>query len=117
MDVHGVVDHVGLAQELDLRLEDLLVGIELPLLEELQHREHQMPVEIWRDPRREVVRSHCCVFFVRPMEEEEEEGERERGFLYVIGLRFLSRSPGSSIVNWITTHPTRKLIDTAISTR
>lgn len=65
MDVHGVVDHVGLAQELDLRLEDLLVGVELPLLEELQDGEHQVPVEVRRDARREVVRSHGRVPLLR----------------------------------------------------
>ena len=51
VDVHGVVDHVGLVEELDLGLEDLLVGVELPLLEKLHQREHQVPVQVGRDAR------------------------------------------------------------------
>lgn len=58
MDVHGVVDHVGLAEELDLGLEDLVVVVELPLLEELEEGEDEVAVEVRRDARREVVVRH-----------------------------------------------------------
>lgn len=44
MDVHGVVDHVGLVKELDLGLEDLLIWVHLSLLQELEKGKHQMPV-------------------------------------------------------------------------
>lgn len=58
MDVHGVVDHVGLVEELDFGLEDLLVGVELALLEKLQQGEDQVAVEVRRDARRQVVVRH-----------------------------------------------------------
>lgn len=51
MDVHGVVDHVGLVEELDLGLEDLLIGVKLPLLKELHQWEHKVPVKVGRDAR------------------------------------------------------------------
>lgn len=51
MDVHGVVDHVGLVEELDLGLENLLIWVQLTLLKELQKREHQVSVEVRRDSR------------------------------------------------------------------
>jgi hypothetical protein len=51
VDVHGVVDHVGLVEELDLGLEDLLIGVKLPLLKELHQWEHKVPVKVGRDAR------------------------------------------------------------------
>lgn len=51
MDVHGVVDNVGLVEELDLGLEDLLIGVKLPLLKELHQWEHKVPVQVGRDAR------------------------------------------------------------------
>ena len=59
MDVHGVVDHVGVVEELDLGLQDVVVVVQLALLEELEQREHQVPVQIRSDPRGEVVGRHC----------------------------------------------------------
>ena len=44
VDVHGVINHVGLVQKLDLELEDLLIGVKLTLLEELEDGEHQVTV-------------------------------------------------------------------------
>jgi hypothetical protein len=58
VDVHGVVDHVRAVEEADLRLEDLLVLVELPLLQELEQRKHQVAVQLRRHERREVVVPH-----------------------------------------------------------
>uniref|UniRef100_A0A8R7QIQ5 Uncharacterized protein n=1 Tax=Triticum urartu TaxID=4572 RepID=A0A8R7QIQ5_TRIUA len=60
VDVHGVVDHVGAAEEADLAPQDLLVGVHPALLEELQHREHQVGVHPRRHARRQVVLRHGC---------------------------------------------------------
>lgn len=49
MDVHGVINHVGLIEKLDFGLEDLLIGVKLPLLKELKERENKMTVQIRRD--------------------------------------------------------------------
>lgn len=49
MDVHGVVDHVCLVEELDLRLEDLLIWVQLTFLKKLQQREDQVAVQVRRD--------------------------------------------------------------------
>jgi len=51
VDVHSVVNHVGVVEKVDLRLQDVVVVVELPLLQELQEREHKVPVEIRRHPR------------------------------------------------------------------
>jgi hypothetical protein len=40
VDIHSVVNHVGLVEKLDLRLEDLLILMKTALLEKLQNREH-----------------------------------------------------------------------------
>lgn len=61
VDVHRVVDHVRLVQELYLRFQNLLVGVHLPLLKKLQQRKHQMPVQIRSDSLRQIVRRHCRV--------------------------------------------------------
>jgi len=58
VDVHGIVDHVGAAEEADLGLQELGLRVELPLLEELQQREHQVPVQLRCHQRREVVLRH-----------------------------------------------------------
>lgn len=58
MDVHGVVDHIGLAEELDLGLEDLVLGVELALLEELKQGEDKVAVKVRSDPGGEVVVRH-----------------------------------------------------------
>mgnify|MGYP003702951591 CR=1 FL=1 len=58
VDVHGAVDHVGAPEEADLRLEELLLRVEVPLLQELQQREHQVAVQVPRHPRRQVVLRH-----------------------------------------------------------
>ena len=44
VDVHCVINHVGLVQKLDLELEDLLIGVKLTLLEELEYGEHKVSV-------------------------------------------------------------------------
>lgn len=49
VDVHGVINHVGLVEELDLGLEDLLIGVKLPLLKKLEERENKMTVKIRGD--------------------------------------------------------------------
>lgn len=61
VDVHRVVDHVRLVQELYLRFQNLLVRVHLPLLKKLQQRKHQMPVQIRSDSLRQIVRRHCRV--------------------------------------------------------
>jgi len=58
VDVHGIVDHVGAAEEADLGLQELGLRVELPLLEELQQREHQVPVQLRCHQRREVMLRH-----------------------------------------------------------
>jgi hypothetical protein len=58
VDVHGIVDHVGAVEEANLGLEDLAVGVELPLLQELKKREHQVAVQLRRHQRRQVVLRH-----------------------------------------------------------
>jgi len=63
VDVHGIVDHVGAAEEADLGLQELGLRVELPLLEELQQREHQVPVQLRCHQRREVVLRHGCWCF------------------------------------------------------
>lgn len=50
VDVHGIVDHVGLVKELDLGLQDLVVLVELAFLEELKKREDEVPIQVRRDP-------------------------------------------------------------------
>jgi hypothetical protein len=59
VDIHGVIDHVGLVEKLDLRLEDLLVLMEPALLEKLQNWEDQVPVQVRRYARSEVVARHA----------------------------------------------------------
>lgn len=49
MDVHGVINHVGFVEKFDLGLEDLLVGVKLPLLKKLKERENKMAVQIRRN--------------------------------------------------------------------
>lgn len=39
MNIHGVVDHVGLVEKLDLPFKDLFVGVKLMLLKEFEQRE------------------------------------------------------------------------------
>lgn len=89
VDVHGVVDHVGAAEEADLAPQDFLVGVDPALLEELQHGQDQMGVHPRRHARRQVVLRHGCLGRgdarvcgrrrrVEREEEEEEERERDR---------------------------------------
>ena len=40
VDVHGVVDHVGFVEELDLLFQDLAILVETTLLEKLEYWEH-----------------------------------------------------------------------------
>ena len=54
VDLSGEIDHVGLLQELELHLEDLLL-IAAPFLQELEQREEKMPVEEWRNGVCEVI--------------------------------------------------------------
>lgn len=58
MDIHSVVYHVGLAEKLDFGLEDLTIIVELPVLEEFEHRKDQVAVQVRRDARREIVGCH-----------------------------------------------------------
>lgn len=44
VDVHSKVDHVCLLQQGNLGLEDVLLGVDALVLEELQEREDQVPV-------------------------------------------------------------------------
>lgn len=46
--IHGIINHVRLAEELDLSLEYLFVIVQLPLLQELKQRKYQVPVQLWR---------------------------------------------------------------------
>mmetsp|Transcript_14584 Transcript_14584/g.62514 ORF Transcript_14584/g.62514 Transcript_14584/m.62514 type:complete len:325 (-) Transcript_14584:21-995(-) len=55
VDVGGEVDHVRLAQQLDLRLEDLPLGVHLAHLQELEEREHQVAVQVLTQLRGQVV--------------------------------------------------------------
>ena len=50
MDVHGIINHVGLVEKLDFGLKDLVVLVELALLKELEKREDKVPVEVRGDP-------------------------------------------------------------------
>jgi hypothetical protein len=58
VDVHGVVDHVGLGQQLDLRLQDLVIAVDLLVLQKLQQREDEVPVQKRRHSGGEVVLRH-----------------------------------------------------------
>lgn len=58
VDVHGVIDHVSLVEELDLGFENLVILIQLAFLEEFEERENEMPVEVGRDARGEIVKRH-----------------------------------------------------------
>lgn len=55
MNIHGVVNHVRVVEKLDLSLQNISLGIQLPLLQELQQREHKMPVQMRRYTRCQVV--------------------------------------------------------------
>jgi len=73
MDVHGVVDHVGLAEEIDLRLENLIIRVELFLLQKLQKGENQMAVQMGSNLRCQVVFRHSwCFFFLARITVERE---------------------------------------------
>lgn len=58
MDVHGVVDHVGLGQQLNFRFQDLVVAVKLLVLQKLQQRENEVPVQEWRHTGGEVILRH-----------------------------------------------------------
>jgi hypothetical protein len=58
VDVHGVVHHVGFGEQLNLGLEDVVIAVQLLVLQKLQQREHQVPVQERRHPRRQVVVRH-----------------------------------------------------------
>jgi len=58
VDVHGVVDHVGLAEEVDLRLENLVIWVELFLLQKLQKGKHQMTIQMGSNLRRQIILCH-----------------------------------------------------------
>ena len=62
VDVHREVNHVCLLKQLDLSLEDLLVAVELLLLQELEQREHEVPVQVPTHPVRQVVLRHLAIF-------------------------------------------------------
>lgn len=63
MNVHGVVDHISVVKQLDLRLQNILLGVQSSLLQEFKKREHQMTVQLRRYPRCQVVlRRHCFGF-------------------------------------------------------
>ena len=55
MDVAGVIYHICVSQKLDLRFEDLIIGILLPFLKKLEKREDEMAVQVSCDARSEVV--------------------------------------------------------------
>lgn len=63
VNVHGVVDHISVVKQLDLRLQNILLGVQSSLLQEFKKREHQMTVQLRRYPRCQVVlRRHCFGF-------------------------------------------------------
>lgn len=49
-------DHVGLGQEVNLGLEDLLVRVLVATLEEVEQREHEVSVEVLDDAGQELIR-------------------------------------------------------------
>lgn len=51
VDVHGIVNHVGLIKKFDLGLEDLLIGVELAFLKKFKKWEDQVAIEIRCDSR------------------------------------------------------------------
>lgn len=61
VDVHGVINHVGISQQIDLPLEDLIVIVDGALLEKLQEWENQMTIEVGSDPGSQVVARHSSL--------------------------------------------------------
>lgn len=55
VNVHGVVNHVSVIKQIDFGLENILLGVQPFLLQELKQREHEMPVELGRNPLRQIV--------------------------------------------------------------
>jgi hypothetical protein len=60
VDIHRIVHHVRLPEKLDLRLQDLVIRIQLLVLQKLQEREHKMPVEVRRDGCCEIILRHIA---------------------------------------------------------
>ena len=61
-DVNVVVEHVGALEQLQPALVQVDFIIDLQLCEELQQREHHVPVQVGRDRHREIVLCHGCLF-------------------------------------------------------
>ena len=60
VNIHGVINHISVVEKLNLRLQNIFLRIQPSLLQELEQWEHQMPVQIRRYPRRQVIlRRHC----------------------------------------------------------
>lgn len=47
MDVHGKVYHVGVVQQRNLRLLDVCLIVQLSVVQELQQRKDQVPVQMF----------------------------------------------------------------------
>ena len=58
-DVHGVINHISVVEELNFEFEDVFVGVKTSLLEELEEGEDEMPVEIGGDSWCQIVVRHC----------------------------------------------------------
>ena len=62
VNIHGIINHIGLVKQLQLSPQDILIRVKLPLLQELKQWKNQMPVQIGSDSGRQVVVRHPASF-------------------------------------------------------
>lgn len=58
VNIHGVIDHVSVVEELDLGLEYVFIRVHPSLLQELQQGEDEVPVKVRSRERCQIVCRH-----------------------------------------------------------
>lgn len=60
VNIHGIINHIGLIKQLNLGLQDILIRVKLPFLQEFKQWENQMPIKIRRNSWRQIVVCHSA---------------------------------------------------------